>query len=60
MQVDGQIMKIMKAKKTMHYKDIEKDAISNITLFKANEKQIKKRMEALLEREYIKRDETDQ
>ncbi len=56
MVVDANLVRIMKARKVLMYQDLLKDVMTQITLFKAQPSDVKKRIESLIEREYLERD----
>ena len=49
----------MKARKTESYNAIMEEVIKQIHMFRAQPALIKARIESLIEREYLKRDEND-
>ena len=49
----------MKQKKTIDFNDLLSEIIQKIKLFKPDIKNCKKRLESLIERDYIKRDEKE-
>ena len=49
----------MKSRKEMKHNDLVDEVIKSITSFKPNPIMVKKRIESLLERDYLKRDEVD-
>ena len=56
--MDAAIVRIMKAKKTMLHRDLNTEAINALQKhFMPSVQDIKKRIDNLLEREYIERDE---
>jgi len=59
MVVDANVVRIMKARKVLLYQDLLKDVMMQITLFKAQPKDVKVRIESLIEREYLERDPTN-
>lgn len=56
MVVDANVVRIMKARKVLMYQDLLKDVMTQITLFRAQPGDVKKRIESLIEREYLERD----
>ena len=59
MVVDANVVRIMKARKVLMYQDLLRDVMTQITLFKAQPKDVKVRIESLIEREYLERDPTN-
>jgi len=59
MVIDAVLVRIMKARKVCLYNDLLTDTIKQITLFKAQPPVIKKRIESLIERDYLERDATN-
>ncbi|CAD8206715.1 unnamed protein product [Paramecium octaurelia] len=57
--VDSQLVRTMKSKKSVTHSDLIAQCAQIITIFKPDTKFIKKRIENLIDREYIKRDERD-
>ena len=49
----------MKARKTLKYLDLESEIVRIVTIFRPQPLEIKKRIELLIERDYISRDEKD-
>jgi len=58
--VDSVGVRVMKSRRTIQYNDLISEIINLITMFQPDPKFIKKRIESLIEREFIKRDEGDQ
>lgn len=56
MIIDASIVRIMKARKIHNHQDLIEDLIGQINLFRAQPLDIKKRIESLIEREYLERD----
>jgi hypothetical protein len=50
----------MKSRKTMKMNDLRLDVVTLMQTFKPDDAMIKKRMESLIEREYMERDKNDQ
>ena len=57
--LEALIVRIMKAKKTLHLNALMEEIMSQVTLFQVQPNLIKERIESLIEREYLKRDDTD-
>ena len=56
MVIDATVVRIMKARKVYTNNDLMSDTIKQIQLFKAQPPVIKKRIESLIERDYLERD----
>lgn len=56
-KIDSVIVRIMKARKTLEHQDLISNVLSQIVLFRADARLVKKRIENLIEREYLKRDD---
>ncbi len=57
--IDAVVVRIMKARKTEKHNQLMEDIIRQITIFMAQPQMIKQRIESLIEREYLTRDEQD-
>jgi CRISPR/Cas system-associated endonuclease Cas1 len=57
--VDTQLVRLMKSRQLMKHHELVQDCIKMITIFKPDVNFIKKRIESLIEREYLRRDELD-
>lgn len=57
--VDACVVRIMKSRKTMKYNELIPEVIKLINNFKAEIQLIKRRVESLIERDYINRDPND-
>jgi cullin 3 len=57
--IDAVIVRIMKARKTEKHNQLMEDVIKQISIFLPQPQMIKQRIESLIEREYLKRDEAD-
>ena len=55
--IDAALVRIMKSRKTMSHQTLVAEVLAQLTLFKPQAKQVKKRIESLLEREYLERSE---
>lgn len=53
--IDACLVRIMKARKVMKHQDLVSDVLVQLLYFKPDTKTIKKRIESLLEREYLER-----
>jgi cullin 1 len=58
--IDAALVRIMKARKKLNHNDLLAEVHSQLTFFSADPRQIKKRIESLLDREYLERSEDDQ
>lgn len=58
-ELDAAIVRIMKSRKTLRHNELIVETVKQITRFKPPPQLIKKRIEALLEREYLQRDKED-
>lgn len=58
-ELDAAIVRIMKSRKTLSHNELIVETVKQITRFKPSPQFIKKRIDALLEREYLQRDEND-
>jgi len=59
MVTDSIIVRIMKARMVLKHTELIKNTIEQTTIFKNQPGDIKKRIESLIEREYLERDSTD-
>ena len=57
--IDAVIVRIMKARKTEKHNQLIEDVIKQISIFMPQPQMIKQRIESLIEREYLKRDDGD-
>ena len=57
--IDAVTVRIMKARRTEKHIQLVEDVMRQITIFNAQPAMIKQRIESLIEREYLKRDEAD-
>lgn len=57
--IEACIVRVMKARKTLGHEPLIGEVISQLHFFKPNPKLIKKRIEVLIDREYLERDEND-
>ena len=57
--MDALIVRIMKARRRESHQNLIQDIFRNVQLFKPDILMIKNRIDALLEKEYIKRDDND-
>lgn len=58
-QIDSCIIRIMKSRRKLDLSSIEAETMKLIALFDPEPKMIKRRIESLIEREYLGRDETE-
>jgi len=49
----------MKARKTLKHNELLENVIKQVTMFLPQPKMIKERIESLIERDYLKRDDAD-
>lgn len=57
--MDSKIVKIMKTSKQVNHSKLVSETIQMIKIFRADPVMIKQRIEALIMREYLERDEND-
>lgn len=58
--VDAAIVRIMKTRKQMKMQDLRLEVVTLMQTFKPDDQLIKKRIESLIQREYIEKDKIDQ
>ncbi|KAI9357043.1 Cullin [Zopfochytrium polystomum] len=56
LQVEAVVVRIMKSRKTMDHNNLVAEVISQLTRFSPSPAMVKKRIESLIEREYLERD----
>lgn len=57
--IDAAIIRVMKSRKMLDYQSIQTETRKLITIFVPDPVMIKRRIESLCERDYMKRDEKD-
>lgn len=57
--MDSMLVRFMKSRREMKHNDLVEAVTKGITSFKPNAVMIKKRIESLIEKEYLKRSEVD-
>jgi hypothetical protein len=57
--VDASIVRVMKARKLLAHSDLQYEVLRQITGFQPDVKLIKQRVESLIERGFLERDEND-
>lgn len=57
--IDAAIVRIMKARKVLPHTELMSEVFQQLMLFKPEPTQVRKRIEALIEREYLERNEND-
>lgn len=57
--VDAAIVRVMKARRTLRHAELQAEVLRMCNLFQAAPAFIKRRIESLIEREYLERDATD-
>ena len=55
--MDATIVRIMKGRRILSHNELLADTVKLITLFRADIPLIKRRLESLIERDYLRRDE---
>ena len=58
--VDAALVKIMKARKKLAYNDLRLEVVTFMRTFKPDDAMIEKRINSLIEREYLERDSKDE
>ncbi len=57
--IDGSIVRIMKSRKTLNHNSLMSEVMTQLLFFKPDPKLIKKRIESLIDREYLERNVND-
>lgn len=58
--VDAALVRVMKTRKSMTLQDLRLEVVTLMQTFKPDDALIKKRIESLIQREYLERDKNDE
>jgi len=58
--VDAALVRVMKATKKMNYNDLRLEIVTLMRTFKPDDALIKKRIDSLIERDYLEKDKDDE
>jgi hypothetical protein len=58
--VDAALVRVMKARKKMNYNDLRLEIVTLMRTFKPDDALIKKRIDSLIERDYLEKDKDDE
>ena len=57
--IEACVVRVMKTRKTLHYTQLQAEVLGQLHFFKPQPKDIKKRIEGLVDREFLERDPVD-
>ena len=58
--MDAALVRVMKARKKMNYNDLRLEIVTLMRTFKPDDALIKKRIDSLIERDYLEKDKDDE